>query len=495
MHKFLLLLLAGSALQAAVIRGSVMENQGGRALARARVMLEPVSGTPGAVLSVRTNSFGVFEFPTVAAGVYVATASRRNFVTVEYGQKRWNSAGTPIRVEESGSMFLSFRLPRFGAISGTVVDEEDIGLPEHDVVAYRNTRPPELAGTGKSDERGIYRISGLDPGPYLIRTVGKQYDEGGYLPTFGKASPLVDQAYIVDVSLDQQMDKADVRPAPGKLYELTIEINTSPPGMPVTLTFVSEMGRQIIKGDYYHNFVPPGSYEVFAEAPLYESPGIQDIYEPISVTKDAKMTFATLAQADTQISMLGVPADVRDSRNFQVLGRRRDLAGAGPVEILKLGAVPLRAGRWELALIPPPGYYVGGFSVLRPARRSTRPDGWNEIQVYPRPGDNARFTLSQGGGSVHGAVIDSGMPVPAAPVFLESMDLEPSKRITDVFVTRTDAQGRYQFAGLVPGRYRVLGTFEYRMPDSDAMTLSGAKDFRVENHSDTVQDLDLYIIR
>ena len=45
--KILLALAFAAALQGAVIRGSVMENQTGHFLARAAVTLDPVAGAPG----------------------------------------------------------------------------------------------------------------------------------------------------------------------------------------------------------------------------------------------------------------------------------------------------------------------------------------------------------------------------------------------------------------------------------------------------------------
>ena len=135
---------------------------------------------------MRASSLGGFEFDSLAAGSYVLKASRKGFLPVEYGQKRWNSAGMPVVVREAETAFLNLRLPRFSAITGTVVDENNIGLPEHEVAAYRLRTPPELVRTVKANERGEYRVYGLEPGSYVVRTIGKHYDEGAYLPTYGR---------------------------------------------------------------------------------------------------------------------------------------------------------------------------------------------------------------------------------------------------------------------------------------------------------------------
>ena len=128
-------LMAGEA-NAAIIRGVVMENQTGHPLARTLVTVQPVAGTNGATASLRTNMYGAFESPPLPGGAYLVSASRPGFVTSYYGQKRWNSAGVPFFLEEASSIFLDIRLKRFGAIAGTIQDENELGLSEHEVVAY-----------------------------------------------------------------------------------------------------------------------------------------------------------------------------------------------------------------------------------------------------------------------------------------------------------------------------------------------------------------------
>src|SRR5262249_39793220 len=123
MTKFWLTLAAAATAHAALIHGLVVENQTGRPLARCVVTVEPVAGTPGAAQSVRTDGLGAFEFPQLPGGAYLVSAGRRAFATVQYGQKRWQSAGVPVMVEQSGAAALRIRLPRLGAITGALLDE------------------------------------------------------------------------------------------------------------------------------------------------------------------------------------------------------------------------------------------------------------------------------------------------------------------------------------------------------------------------------------
>lgn len=497
-------LLTVCSLHAAVIRGTVVEHQTGKFLARATVAVEPIAGTPGATVSMRTNISGLFEFSSLAPGRYVIKVSRPGFMPVEYGQKRWNSAGAPLLLDDSAPAFLAIRLPRWGAISGTVVDENEIGLPEHDVVAYRNTRPPQLASRTRSDERGVYRISGLDPGAYLIRTAGAQYEEGAYLPTFGRESIPVENARLVDVDLDQQANNIDVRPFLGKLFSVSGVVIPDPPGTPVKVTVATDMGRQTVNAAgvpavFQFAGLAPGAFEIYAEAPANPDPAVklQGVYLDSTIREDIpKMVLSLSSNSNLSFDVRDGPPRGLESGKLQFEARRMDLAGEGEIVAVKLvnGRAQLAPGRWEVRLLPPAGYYVSSFSGSGTYRASrARPDGWNEILVNAY-GGFARFTLASGGSSLSGIVKDGANLAAGAPVYLEAWDPDSRQRLVELRTTRTDGRGAYSFRDLAPGAYRVLATFEYRNPDSAAMDGANAPSLRIAAHSDQQRDLDLYVI-
>src|SRR5438270_6653384 len=103
MRIWLLLAVAAFTAHAAVIRGVVVENLTGKPLGRAVVTLKPIAGTIGTALTTRTNTYGVFDFPNAPGGAYIVSAARRNFGTIQYGQKDWKSAGAPVLINENAS--------------------------------------------------------------------------------------------------------------------------------------------------------------------------------------------------------------------------------------------------------------------------------------------------------------------------------------------------------------------------------------------------------
>jgi hypothetical protein len=454
-----------------VIRGTVVEASTNKVLARATVTLEPMPGTPGDIRTVRSTRLGAFEFERLPAGVYVLKASRRGYISAEFGQKRWNSAGQPIVLGDDAGIYAPLRLHYFGAISGTIVDENDIGLPGHEVAVFRAVQPPEFIRTGTADDRGVYRISGLDPGRYFIRTVGKQYEEGGYLPTFSHETIRPDQAQVADVFLEQQTDRIDVRPLPGRLFSL--HAAASPGWDDTVMTLASGMGRTTVQSsDHVFTGLPPGDYELYAEG------GGQGAYQRFQINGNTQASLVW--SPGSHVSVRGAP-----EKDTKLRVRRRDLAGPAPEAVVPIPDAKIFPGRWELLAVPPDGYYATAFSP----RPEGRLDGW--IEYYVRTTQNAFYVLDGGAASLHGTVKDT----PFALVYLEAFDAVSRKRIGDLKVARADARGQYRFANLAPGAYRLLSTFEYLNPSSEIIDTASPISLSVERSSDQTRDLELWGLR
>jgi len=475
----LLAILAAASAHAAVIRGIVVENFTGRVLTRALVIVQPLGGTPGDDISVRTDRLGGFAFK-VPAGVYLVKASRRGFMTVEHGQKRWNSAGQPLTVTEAEPAFLNLRLPRYGAVAGTVYDENEIGLPSIDVVVYRATQPPEILTQVKTDELGHYRAGGLTPGKYVVRTAGGQYEDGSYQPTFSRETARYEQAHVADVFLEQQTDHVDIRPLPGRTYGLPVSIDIDPPGTPVNITIASQMGRRIVQASSYtFTGLSPGDYEVYCETlPGYP---LQGAYQRVQVPGPSVNLIAD--------GPIGVRVYGDSSEKGELWARRKDLAGAGELNILSAAGAALPFGRWDVMLRPPAGYHVAYANGGGGARRS-RAEGWNEFLVTKRQ-LGPSFQIASGAGSITGVVKDT----PYAPVYLEGYDGTTRQRVGELWTARADAQGRYRFENLAPGMYRLVSTYEYLNPDTDTFDLANAATVTLAAHGSGSKDLDLWVIR
>jgi large repetitive protein len=501
MPKWILFALMASTLHAAAIRGTVVEKQTGKPLARALVVVQPVTGSKGATASGRTNPYGVFEISGLPAGMYVATASKTGFAKVEYGQKRWFSAGTPFLLAESQDLSLRFALPHFGAVTGRAVDENNVGIPNCPVLAYRNTRPPELVDKSVTDDRGVYRISSLAPGTYLVRTGTMENDTGVYLPTFSHSSQTVGGAGTSDVVLDQDSLGADVRPVTGRLFSANGRVwNPNSQRAAAVVTLVSDMGSQRATtgedGRFEFSRIAPGAYELYAQAGDSRSRTPLMAYLPIDIERDRPGIQLDLAPLPSvQFSFLDLAGKRVDATGLPLLARRKELSGTGRTEYLRLdadGQARLDPGRWEVALGPVDGWYTARFTG--PGSHAGYPAGWNEMVVSPGP-MTVEFRLSPSPAALRGVVNSGDQPVAGAPVYLEAYSPTSGRRVQDLRTTRTDTQGRYSFVGLAPGSYRILATFDYQAPESVQMTAGHAPEVSVEEGRAATQDLSLWVLQ
>jgi protocatechuate 3,4-dioxygenase beta subunit len=491
-------------LQAAAIRGTVVEKQSGKPLARALVAVQPVAGSKGATQSVRSNPYGVFEFPSLPAGWYIVTASKTGFSKVEYGQKRWYSSGTPVMLADSSDVSMRLALPHYGAITGRAVDENNVGIPDCTVLAYRNTRPPEVVGKAVTDDRGVYRISGLEPGSYLVRTATLENDTGVYLPTFARQAVTVSDADVTDAALDQDSPGADVRPVAGRLVAAGGRVrNPSSARVPSTVTLISDMGSQIVNtgedGRFEFDRVAPGGYELYAASSDVRTHAPLLAYLPLEVDRDRPGIAVELAPLPAvQISFVDLSRRPVDPTGLPFLLRRKELSGNGKTGYLQLdsaGQAHLDPGRWELALGANDAWYAARFAGPGSHTAEGQAAGWNEIVVTPGNGPLAvEFMLSPSPATLCGTVSESDHPPPPAPVYLEAYDPASGRRLRDLRTTRTDIHGRYSFVGLPPGSYRVASTFEYREPDPAAMNRAHAREITIEEGRDLALDLDLWVM-
>ena len=168
-----------------IISGVVVTTDSARPVRRARVAI--TGGAPRVNVSVQTDDQGAFVFANLPAGQFTLTASKGGFIDTIYGQKQPGSgrAGTPIQLQAGQALTqVSMPLARGGVITGFVVEEG--GEPAFGAVvrAYRwivkdGARVLQAAGTGTSDDRGMYRIPGLLPGQYIVSAAGRESLEIG----------------------------------------------------------------------------------------------------------------------------------------------------------------------------------------------------------------------------------------------------------------------------------------------------------------------------
>ena len=173
---------------------------------RARVTLSGAELRGGR--STLTNDEGQFTFAALPAGRFTLTASKAGYVDVPFGAKRPGRPGTPIQLADKQKLEnANIALPKGSVITGMVIDENGEPAPGTQVRVMRfvmrtGERTLQSAGQAQSDDRGFYRVWGLQPGEYLISAVPRNQNIGDLRNTIAaEVEMLLQQAQASGVLL------------------------------------------------------------------------------------------------------------------------------------------------------------------------------------------------------------------------------------------------------------------------------------------------------
>lgn len=469
----------------AVIEGVVAEARTGRPLARARVLLESAGGGAQRVL---TDRHGRFLFSDLPAGVYYLAASKPGFAATRLGQRRWNGPGTPIVLEPRGRFVAELRLPRLGVITGEITDENGVGLPDQQVLVYRRGPPLELVAQGRTDDRGAYRVAGLEPGFYHVRTAPVQLEDGADLmPTYFPQSASPDQAVAVEVHLDSETASVNITPLAGKLFRIT---GTASWLGVRTVALYSDWGRREASLDANGRFVfdqlPPGSYELLAESS--ETGRHLVAYRALWLSGDIENLHLEPNPAPTVSSVCEDAAGRRldPAQVLVFLRRKQPPEEAGPRRLVCNSRESLTPGIWEMAVLTPPELYAATVSAER-----GKLDG-NRFSLALAQPLVLRIVLSDAPAALRGRVTTAdGRPVAGAMVLLQALDPSVGYRATGKTAVRTDRDGDYLLHGLPPGTYRVLASLEFRTPEEADWETTPSQIVELRESDKVVLDLKL----
>lgn len=488
MRLVLLLVLAGIA-RGAVLQGVVLDDDTGNPLARTSVTLTPLAGTDARSLTIRTTERGAFSMLSVREGWYILKTSRRGYADAEAGQLRPGRPGRPFEVvPETQSTFFQMRMKRLAAVTGSLLDENNVGLPDLPVHVYTARKPIRRVAEGKSDDRGIFRVGGLDPGRYLVRSGSGQLEDGsGVIPTWYKFGLAVETAEAFRLQLGETQQDAVIHPQPGRLFTISGILSPPPqrPEAPVRLTLITDTGRRLAAsaaGPFEIVNVPPGPIELVAEG--FECGN----YSKLVADRDLSGLRIGCNPLYRPIVDWLVSERARANISYPLLVRRVDLDGASPAGVFRTNELIL-PGHYELMVQTSPKHYAQSIRMNFTGQPVTKQDGWFGMDF----GNQVRLavTLSDTPASIAGRVTASGKPVAGAVVYLELFTRAAVETRLQLWTTRSDHTGKYQFAGLTPGSYRLISTFDFDPEDLLAM-----RDARVVKISDAevgVVDLELQL--
>jgi protocatechuate 3,4-dioxygenase beta subunit len=188
----------------ASISGIVTASDTGRPVRNARVSLSGTAGPPrgdgegGAIpkpavspplandniavsRTTLTNEQGRFTFTSLAAGRYSVSANRDAYLGGGWGQKRAGGPAGSFLLTEGQRLSVSIPLARGGVITGQVFDEDGEPARSVQVQIWRRgitsgVRQFRQVNATTTDDRGVYRAFGLEPGDYRVAALPRNTD-------------------------------------------------------------------------------------------------------------------------------------------------------------------------------------------------------------------------------------------------------------------------------------------------------------------------------
>jgi hypothetical protein len=268
------------------IRGRVVASAEGAPLRRATVALSETGGQLRRATT--TDGDGRFEFLELPAGRFSVTATKAGYVTLQYGQRRPNEAGTPVSLMAGATIErIDLDLPRGSVITVRVNDEfgEPIAGAMVQLQRYqygqdgqrRLTPAPGPGPFSSTDDRGDFRAYGLMPGEYVIQATsrglggisgGNPNDAGeGFAPTYYPGTISSAEAQAVRVGVGEEAT-AQFSMIPSRLARITGTVADSEgrpaPGASLSIVTVTGGGMNSYSAG---NVAANGTFAISGVAP------------------------------------------------------------------------------------------------------------------------------------------------------------------------------------------------------------------------------------
>ncbi len=218
------------------ISGHIYRADTGDALPKAEVGLLPVTGSSINVTGEKrftvTGTDGLYLFGNVEPGTYVVAAQHAGFV-----QESFDGAISPLNAEiltlnSGGSLNkIDIRLLAYGVISGTLFDEDNQPLEDVPIQPVRisylrgGRRLEQPYKNAKTDDQGNFRLYGLPPGNYFVRTdtinqsaqSGEQIFRLAYYP----GTPAIENAQRISVTSGSEVGGIRFSVGKQKLFSIS----------------------------------------------------------------------------------------------------------------------------------------------------------------------------------------------------------------------------------------------------------------------------------
>lgn len=495
--------VTAKAIASAEISGRVLDTNN-RTLADASVWLVGASQ----VQTVYTDARGRFSFTGVISGEYIVVARKRGFYDGGFGKKRPAGAPLPVTVlPGQATSDLQIEMFRSGVITGSVRDEADEPVIGTRVVAIRRFYAGGdwkyvSVGSALTDDQGVYRVYGLEPGDYLVSTPTSQLNiEVPNPELIGPETPHVEAREVAYPTLFYASSRYSLLALPVHLTSGEERHAVNFHWSPVAARSVSgrlsgdsleSVRHQVVKlmpiesreagghevaatisspdGEFSFERVPAGEYRLeaggaFGPPKLIEVTAVNGMPRP----PDIYWARAAVNVADEDLKNIRLRMQVGHQASGVIVGPRGSAAPvrltialvpaepglsratSPPVAGNRFASVPLIPGDYYIRVTAlPPGWHLksitvdGGDFIDNAAQLGSADDPRIQIELTNRP------TM------IAGAVRDSRM-LPAAGAAVVVMPVSTTQWSPNRSrLSRASMNGQFAIAGLPAGDYLIV---------------------------------------
>ena len=232
----------------AIVTGRVLAGDDSTPVAAATVSL---SGGPLArfdALRLLTDAQGRFFFTGVSAGTYEITVTKPGWMPGAFGRSRPSGVSSSLVIADNARIpDIDVRLWRYGVLGGRIVDQSGEPMIGADVRAFRVTygggiEQYTFITRVRTDDRGLYRFTSLEPGEYIVGVPATVTSEPSGMSGVIRSQTETPRAYLQTMtgvgSVAMTLDRSEGYAGTDRWgISSTLAIPASPPAVGPWLTY------------------------------------------------------------------------------------------------------------------------------------------------------------------------------------------------------------------------------------------------------------------
>lgn len=497
------------------------QGPGGRVAQAVQTAQNTQSIQPIAPSQVITDDDGNFEFSNLLPANYAISAAAPGYVS-PLPEDDEDEGGNRSNLYRLGDV-ANITLVKGGVITGKILNANNEPLTGVTVNAIRignlKGEPDELSAARgfargwRTDDRGLYRIYGLNPGMYIVQAgqIGQgNRGPGAMLSPFANDAPTYypsssrDAAIPFAVHAGSELSGIDIRyrgekgrtvggkvviaqtarptttqPAPANFGTIEIRLYVAGTDSVIATTFQNERANS---GFAMYN-LPDGEYEIFARRPgtAGESDSVSE-RRPVSVrgadVSGIQLSLTPLALLSGKVLLekpLACPSPRQSFLEEVFLTAQRETATSSSRAVAPQSTVPmpngeftlrnLEAGRWRLQTqLPDENWFLRSIKPVatataaprRPATAATPLANFGQAGIQLKSGEKLTgviVTLAEGAAGLKGTTDNARGK---QQIHLIPAEKENADDVLRYAQTNTTGEGAFQFKHIAPGRYFVL---------------------------------------